>query len=53
MLDFFGEDSAAARVENAMADLLTSGAVPTADARSGIGTSEMGDMVVERVRGEG
>ena len=51
MLDFLGEDSAAARVEKAMADLLTSGDVPSADARSGIGTSEMGDMVVGRVRG--
>ncbi len=51
MLDFLGEDSAAARVEKAMADLLASGDVPSADARSGIGTSEMGDMVVGRVRG--
>jgi 3-isopropylmalate dehydrogenase len=51
MLEFFEEDSAAARVENAMVDLLTSGDVPSADARSGIGTSEMGDMVVKRVRG--
>jgi 3-isopropylmalate dehydrogenase len=52
MLDFLGETAAAARVENAMSDLLSSGAVPSADARSGIGTSEMGDMVVERVRPE-
>ncbi len=34
-----------------MADLLRSGRVPSADARSGIGTSEMGDMVVEGIRG--
>ena len=34
----------------ALADLLGSGAIPSADARSGIGTSQMGDMVVERVR---
>jgi len=51
MLDFLGETDAATRVEDAMAGLLRSGAVPSADARSGIGTSEMGDMVVERVRG--
>jgi 3-isopropylmalate dehydrogenase len=52
MLDFLGETAAAARVEDAMAGLLRSGAVPSADARSGIGTSQMGDMVVERVRGD-
>ena len=52
MLDYLGETAAAARVENAMADLLGSGAIPSADARSGIGTREMGDMVVERVRQE-
>jgi 3-isopropylmalate dehydrogenase len=32
-------------------DLLGSGEVPSADARSGIGTSEMGDMVVSRLAG--
>jgi len=52
MLDFLGETAAAARVEDAMAGLLRSGEVPSADARSGIGTSQMGDMVVERVRPE-
>ena len=52
MLDFLGETPAAARVEDAMAGLLRSGEIPSADARSGIGTSEMGDMVVERVRAE-
>jgi isocitrate/isopropylmalate dehydrogenase len=50
MLDYLGEAAAAARVENAMADLLGSGTVPSADARSGIGTAQMGDMVVERIR---
>jgi len=52
MLDFLGETAAAARVEDAMAGLLRSGAIPSADARSGIGTSQMGDMVVEQLRGE-
>jgi len=52
MLDFLGETAAAARVENAMAGLLRSGGIPSADARSGIGTFQMGDMVVEQLRGE-
>ena len=49
MLDYLGETGAAARVEQAMADLLRSGVVRSADARSGISTSAMGDMVVERL----
>ncbi len=51
MLDFLGETPGAKRVEDAVADLLRSGEVPSADARSGISTSEMGDMVVKRIRG--
>ncbi len=47
MLDFLGEHTAAARVEKAVGELLSSGRVPSADARSGISTSDMGDMVVE------
>lgn len=47
MLDFLGETSAAARVDDAIGKLLKSGKVPSADARSGISTSAMGDMVVE------
>ncbi|HEX9692415.1 MAG TPA: 3-isopropylmalate dehydrogenase [Gemmatimonadales bacterium] len=50
MLDYLGEPGAAARVEQAVTDLLQSGKVKTADARSGIATDAMGDMVVERVR---
>jgi 3-isopropylmalate dehydrogenase len=49
MLDYLGETGAAARIEQAMADLLRSGVVRSADARSGISTSAMGDMVVERL----
>jgi len=52
MLDFLGESTAAARVEQAVAELLQSGKVHSTDARSGIGTSEMGDMVVSRLRGD-
>ncbi len=50
MLDFLGESTAAARVDRAVAGLLASGDVPSADARSGISTSEMGDRVVARLR---
>jgi 3-isopropylmalate dehydrogenase len=49
MLDFLGEVHGAARVERAVAELLASGAVPSADARSGIATSAMGDMVVQQL----
>jgi isocitrate/isopropylmalate dehydrogenase len=49
MLDYLGETAAGRRVEQAMARLLSSGAVPSADTRS-ISTSDMGDMVVRRLR---
>ena len=49
MLDFLGETGAAQRVEGAVGDLLRSGEVPSADARSGIATDEMGDMVIRRL----
>ena len=50
MLDFLGETVAAKRVDDAVSALLRSGSVPSADARSGVPTSEMGDMVVELVQ---
>ena len=46
MLEHLGEDAAAAAIEGAVGRLLASGRVPSVDARSGIGTSEMGDMVL-------
>jgi 3-isopropylmalate dehydrogenase len=49
MLDFLGEKRAAARIEAAVSELLQSRAVPSADARSGIATSEMGDMVLAKL----
>ncbi len=49
MLEFLGETAAALRIENAVASLLQSGEVPSADARSGISTDSMGDMVVSRL----
>ena len=50
MLDFLGEEKAAARIEGAIAGLLASGAIPSADARSGISTYDMGDMVVKELK---
>jgi 3-isopropylmalate dehydrogenase len=50
MLDYLGEKSAAQRVEDSVAGLLSSGKIKYADARSGIGTVEMGKMVVEAVK---
>lgn len=51
MLDFLGETAAAERVDDAVAALLRSGDVPSADARSGISTTDMGAMVVARLDG--
>jgi 3-isopropylmalate dehydrogenase len=51
MLDYLGEVAAAQRIESAIGELLTSGEVPSADARSGIATDAMGDMVVSRLEG--
>jgi 3-isopropylmalate dehydrogenase len=50
MLDFLGEKTAARRVDGAMESLLTSGKIKSADARSGVATDAMGDMVVELMR---
>ncbi|MEE8148410.1 MAG: 3-isopropylmalate dehydrogenase [Longimicrobiales bacterium] len=51
MLGHLGEDVAAARIEEAVARLLGSGSVPSLDARSGISTSEMGEMVMAELEG--
>ena len=50
MLDFLGEKKAADRVEDAIAKLLSSKKVPSLDARSGLSTTQIGDMVVDTVR---
>ena len=50
MLDFLGEVDAAARVEGAVAKLLASGEIRSADARSGVSTSDMGDRIVTAIR---
>lgn len=49
MLDFLGEKKAAEAIENAVASLLKSGRIKSLDAKSGIPTSEMGNLVVEEV----
>jgi 3-isopropylmalate dehydrogenase len=51
MFDYLGEIRVAQRVENAVADLLASGAIPSADSRSGLSTVQIGDMVTETVSG--
>ncbi|MDH5607448.1 MAG: 3-isopropylmalate dehydrogenase [Anaerolineae bacterium] len=53
MLDYLGEKKAAARIENAVAGLLASGAIPSADARSGISTTQVGDMVCQAILKDG
>lgn len=46
MLEYLGEKTAAAGIENAVSSLIASGRIKSVDARSGISTSRMGDMVV-------
>jgi 3-isopropylmalate dehydrogenase len=50
LLDFLGERTAAARIENAVAGLLASGRVPAVDASSGLSTEQVGTLVAEAVR---
>jgi len=49
MLDTLGETQAAARIEGAIERLLVSRRIPSIDARSGLFTSQIGDMVAEEV----
>lgn len=52
MLDFLGEKKAAVAIEDAVTSILQSGRIKSLDARSGIPTSEMGNMVVTGLRGK-
>ncbi|MEE9553389.1 MAG: 3-isopropylmalate dehydrogenase [candidate division Zixibacteria bacterium] len=52
MLDYLGEKKAAVAIEDAVGSLLSSGRIKSLNANSGISTSEMGDMVVEELKGE-
>jgi 3-isopropylmalate dehydrogenase len=49
MLDFLGEKCAAERVEAAIATLLLSRRIPSVDAKSGLSTVQIGDLVVREV----
>lgn len=50
MMDYLGEKAAAKRIEDNVAYLLSSGKIKSTDARSGISTTQMGDMVVEQIQ---
>lgn len=49
MLDYLGEKTSGERIESAVAHLLSTGKIPSADARSGLSTTQIGDMVNEAV----
>jgi 3-isopropylmalate dehydrogenase len=49
LLEHLGEKKAADRIENAVKQVVTSGALPSIDASSGIPTDEVGDMVVAKL----
>ncbi len=50
MLDFVGEPRGARLIESAVRNLLVTGRIKSVDARSGLSTTQIGDMVVEEVR---
>lgn len=49
MLDFLGEASGSARIEQAVTQLLSDGSIPSLDAHSGLKTDQIGDMVARAV----
>lgn len=50
MLEYLGEIPAARRIEESVAGLLADGSIPSVDSRSGLGTTQIGDMVVGALR---
>jgi 3-isopropylmalate dehydrogenase len=52
MLDYLGEKTAANKIESSVSHLLSSGRIPSADARSGISTDRVGDLVVETLQNQ-
>lgn len=50
MLDYLGEKDPAKQIEGSVAHLLESGEISYPDSRSGISTTEMGDMVIEQIQ---
>jgi 3-isopropylmalate dehydrogenase len=51
MLDYLGEKAAAARVEEAVARLLRSRRLPSLGTDSGVGTDQVGDLVLAELEG--
>ena len=49
MLEYLGEKKASIRIENSVAFLLSTGKIPSADARSGLSTTQVGDLVKETI----
>jgi 3-isopropylmalate dehydrogenase len=49
MLDYLGETAASERIERSVSDLLSSGAIPSVDAKSGLSTTHIGEMVTTAV----
>lgn len=49
MLDYLKEQAAATEVERAIASLVSSERIPSLDASSGLGTTQIGDMVCEEL----
>lgn len=50
MLDYLGERAGSVRIENAVSGLLSSGEIPSIDTRSGLSTTQTGEMVINQVR---
>ncbi|HET7377443.1 MAG TPA: isocitrate/isopropylmalate family dehydrogenase, partial [Anaerolineae bacterium] len=50
MLDFLGEKRAADQIESAIAQLLTSRRIPSVDAKSGLTTVEIGDLITREIQ---
>ena len=53
MLDFLGEKGAAERVESAVAALLISHRIPPLDAKGGMSTAQIGDLVAHEIAKSG
>ncbi len=49
MLDYLGEKEGAAIIENAVTSILKAGKLKSLDARSGVSTTDVGDMVVSEI----
>lgn len=49
MLEYLGEERAGAAIEHAVRGLVDRGTIPSFDARSGLGTTQIGDMVVSEL----